>query len=139
MNKLYEKLHAIYLKVFRGISKEDWEFKKFNEMNINQRADDVASYFCGFKYVIALDLTKSLTLPVSSVNKRYISSELYEYMYPQRAVGDHCIVEFLEVMPESLQYSDKIHIMQYSGYGIYQLFAATNNEEDAFMIKLRFG
>lgn len=117
----------------KGIAKESWSFSQFIDQNINKDALYVKDYFRGFKYIIQLDPDKALTHDYNYDD--YVVPEFREFMYPRKSLSDHCVVRTLTINTQTRDGQ----ITKFPGrMNVEQTFAATNNEQDAFMIKLRF-
>lgn len=131
--KLYYDIKARYLQWKRGMDQAAWDHKQWNNANIVNGAGDATNYFQGFKYVIPVSYNK-----VNSVFDGMLHwpcPEIKEYCWPNRETGQHAMLGHFRGYWN--QWDGRFHFTDLAAE-MDQMFVATNNEQDALMIALRF-
>ena len=132
--KLYSDIKAKYFRWRRGMDRAEWDYTQWNEAHICQRANDVTNYYQGFKYVIPVSYNKIYTQSDSFWGE-ILGTDIKEYTWPNKEVGEHAMLGHFRGYWD--QWDGRFHITDLGGE-LDQMFVATNNDEDAFMIALRF-
>ena len=115
-----------------GRNKSEREYYEWQSQNIVKNARDVTNYFQGFKYIIAVDYAKVNTKfdPLFGCME---SDDFLNYLYPQKPLGQNCACGIFR--GEWNQWDHRFHL---NDFGFDQMFVATNSEEDAVMIALKW-
>lgn len=107
-----------------------YDYASWRSHIVNQSAASVEDYFEHFDYVLEVDPRKIL-----DIRTNYPKVAFAEYEYPNRTRTDAALIRIFRVTPKSKvdgkHYFDEI-------WGKDTVFVATNNEQDAVMIALRF-
>ncbi len=108
----------------------DWE--KWRQENIVYSANTVQNYFMNFKHIIEVDSSKFWDyaepfgwVPVEDFN---------QYAYPAKSLGDNAVGNWFRGYWN--EWDNRFHICDMSGTDY--VFVATNNDEDAVMISLKY-
>lgn len=128
--KLYNDIRAKYLQWKRGMDQAHWDYKQWNDAHIVKYASDVTNYFQGFKYVIPVNYDKVFS-GFDPMFGSTIGPEIKEYCWPHRETGQHAMLGHFRGFCDK-----RFHITDFGE--LDQVFVATNNEQDALMIALRF-
>lgn len=126
-----------YLTWKTGKNKSQRDFEQWRATAFVFYSDTVEGYFYKFKYVIEIDPEKVYNdkFNESSFNELPFNGAFEEYMYPRRSLGQNVVVYWFRCTT-SYHWDGKIHIDEC--FGEDRLFAATNSEEDAVQIALKF-
>ena len=106
--------------------------KEWNTKNIWKAAPDVKSMFHSMKHIIEVDWMKVLEPNPSHgwvPNKEFRDT----FYYPNKELGDHALVHFARG-----NYLDDGHIFEFNEFGGDACFVATNSDEDATFIAIRY-
>ena len=133
--KLYNDIKAKYFQWRHGMDQAQWDYKQWNEAHICQRANDVTNYFQGFKHVIPVSYLRVNTILEPMFGMHVPGPEIKEYTWPNKEVGQHAMLGHFRGFWD--KWDGRFHISDIGG-DVDQVFVATNNDEDAFMIALRF-
>lgn len=110
--------------------KEICEHERWRSKIVNSSAASVEDYFSHFEYILIVDPKKIL-----DVTNTYPAVVFSEYEYPNRTRSNAALIRIFRVTPKNetdgKHYFDEI-------WGKDTAFVATNNEQDAVMIALRF-
>lgn len=112
-------------------SQRDWE--EWYADNVNYRSTRIKDMFSRFKHIIIVDSNKFFQFdPFAWVP----CEDAKQYLWPQRSLGDNAVWRFERVIncPATAW---QWEINELSGED--KVFVATNNEQDAIMIALKFG
>jgi hypothetical protein len=115
-----------------GLPKQEREFQKWEEENIVHRASTIENMFMNFKYI--LPVTTQIFNHAEPFGW-HPTKEFRQYMYPNRALGDNTVYYFARGTRN--QWDGRFHLDGCFGERD-QVFVATNNEKDAFMIALKY-
>lgn len=114
-----------------GLNKQDREYKKWVEETVVQNASTIENMFMNFKFI----------LPVSTQifdhNHPFgwvPNEEFRQYMYPNREPSDSAVYYFARGYRYRPDGEFRLNEMS----GDDQVFVATNNEQDAIMIALKW-
>jgi hypothetical protein len=129
---LFDKIKDEWLTWRTGCDKSTREWRTWIQQNIVSNASDVTNYFQGFKYVIAVDYHK-VNSKFDPLYGKIESYEFLSYMWPNRSLGQHCMYKIFRGGWNP--YDNRFHLTE---FGFDQMFVATNSEEDAIMIKLKW-
>ena len=115
-----------------GRSKTEREWHAWYKITIVQAAHTVENYFMNFKYIIEVDPNRVWNqyepfgwVPVE---------DFKQYEFPQRALGNNAVISWFRGYRD--QWDSRFHINEMAGYDC--TFVATNNEQDAIMIALKY-
>lgn len=131
--KFLEDLKDKWLTWQTGISKSEREYRTWREQNIVFSARDVTNFFQGYKYIIAVDYNK-VNVRFNPMFGLIESDEFLSYMYPHRPLGQNCFYGDFRGYWD--QWDKRFHMDDTIGNS--QMFVATNSEEDAVMIALKW-
>jgi hypothetical protein len=110
--------------------KHVYDHAAWNSKFVNQSAATVEDYFHHFKYILIVDPRKAL-----SITSSYPIVAFSEYEYPNRPRSEASLIRIFRVTTrnetDGKHYFDEV-------WGRDTVFVATNNEQDAVMITLRF-
>lgn len=115
-----------------GKSKAEREWEAWYEVNVVYRARTIPDMFRHFKHVIPVSHKKFLDYngPFAWVPV----DDAMQYFWPQRALGNNAVWRFERVIWD--KYDQGWHI---NGLGDEdKVFVATNNDQDAIMITLKY-
>jgi len=114
-----------------GKSRTEREWEDWYDKNVNWRANNITDMFKNFKHVIEVDATKFLW-DEGTVWAPHPAAQ--QYFYPQRSLGENCVWRL-----ERVSWSDWQKRWIINGIGSEdRVFVATNSDEDAVMIALRW-
>ena len=114
-----------------GLDKETRDYQKWAYETIAYRASTIENMFVNFKYILPV------TTQIYNPNEPFgwvPCKDFRQYMYPSRALGDNCVYYFARGHRD--QWDGKFHLTEIGGGD--QVFVATNNDEDAIMIALKY-
>lgn len=115
-----------------GQDKQTRTWLKWEEENIVHRAGTIENMFMHFKYI--LPVTTQIFNHAEPFGW-HPTKEFREYMYPNRELGDNTVYYFARGTRN--QWDGRFHLNGCFGERD-QVFVATNNEKDAFMIALKY-
>lgn len=114
-----------------GKNKVEREWDAWYNKNVNWLSPMISTMFAKFKHVIVVDSHKFMDWnePLAWIPCK----DAEQYFWPNRELGNNCVWRFERVVP----YGDDDYYV--NGIGDRDLvFVATNNDEDALMITLKF-
>lgn len=129
---LLEQLKDWYLTKKTGKDKLQRDWEAWYEQNVVYRAGTIPNMFQHFKHVIIVDPDKFFDLcePFTYVP----NADARQYFWPQRKLGNNAVWRFERVIWD--QWMQEWHI---NGIGDRdKVFVATNNDNDATMIALKY-
>lgn len=115
-----------------GKDKKQREWEAWYEVNVVYRASSITNMFQHFKHVIEVDTNKFMDLdePFGWVP----CDDALQYFWPARELGDNAVWRFERVMLD--KWTNTWYV---NGLGDEdKVFVATNNDEDATMIALKY-
>ena len=115
-----------------GRDKQTRDHHKWFEETVVQRAGTIENMFMNFKYILPVS---TRIFNYSEPFGWYPNKEFRQYMWPNRALGD-CTVYYFARGYRDL-WDGKFHLNDLR-HEKDQVFVATNNEKDAFMIALKY-
>lgn len=130
---LFDNIKDWYLTRTTGYTKAEREYKAWYEQTVNVRATRIKDIFRNFKHIVIVDPNKFFNLehPFGWT----VREDTKHYFWPNRALGENCIWEFHRVMCEpSTAWEWEINELG----GEDKVFVATNNEQDAVMLALKY-
>ena len=115
-----------------GKTRKQREWEAWYEITVNYRANDITDMFKNFQHVIEVDFWKFTTdgglgCPVPVQDAR-------QYFWPKRPLGKNCVWRMERVSWNP--WDQRWHLNEIAGED--RVFVATNSDEDAIMIKLRW-
>jgi hypothetical protein len=110
--------------------RRDWE--KWSDENIVHRANTLQNYYTNFKHIIEVDPKKFWDF--SEPFAWCVVEDFMQYEYPQRQLGDNAVGNWFRGYWD--QWDGRFHITDLAGSD--RVFVATNNDEDALMIALKY-
>lgn len=120
-----------YLTWRTGKDRAQREWEAWYNTNVNWRANDITNMFENFKHVIEVDTIKFLW----DGGLGWVPHpDARQYFWPQRPLGENCVWRFERVV---CSHSDKRWYLTGIA-GEDKVFVATNSDEDAIMIKLKW-
>jgi hypothetical protein len=132
MKQLIAQWKEKYLTWKTGQTQSERAWDQWKIATINHNASTVQDYYTNFKYILELDYKK--VYKEDAPHGWIATDEFTEYMYPNRPMGDNTIVKWFR--GEWNQWDDRYWFSELGGEDA--VFAATNNEQDAIMIALKF-
>lgn len=114
-----------------GKDKIQREWEAWYNQNVNWLSPRISTMFEKFKHVIVVDVNKFMDLnePMSWIP----CEDAEQYFWPNRELGNNAVWRFERVIP----YGDNDYYV--NGIGDRDMvFVATNNDEDAIMITLKY-
>lgn len=133
MGKIKDLIVDKYLTWRTGHNKATREYYAWRQGNIVPNASYVGNYYQGFKHILALDYNKVHT-SFDPLFGHIPSADFLSYMYPNRTLGNHCEYGIFRGMWDQWDY--QFHITDFGDRD--QLFVATNSNEDAIMLTLKY-
>ena len=116
-----------------GKDKQQREWEAWYEIHVNYRAGDTTDMFKNFKHVMVVAADKFFDHgePFAWVT----NADARQYFWPRRELGNNAVWRFERVMWD--QWDRRWHI---NGMGDEdKVFVATNSDNDAIMIALKYG
>jgi len=130
---LFDNIKDWYLTRTTGYTKAEREYKAWYEQTVNVRATRIKDIFRNFKHIVIVDPNKFFNLeqPFGWT----VREDTKHYFWPARALGENAVWEFHRVMCEpSTDWEWTVNELG----GEDKVFVATNNEQDAVMIALKY-
>lgn len=121
-----------YLTWRTGMDKQQRDWNAWCNENVCRRASTVENYYCNFKYIIEVDPEKVMDINCP-FGWTYVK-DFGEFAYPNRELGSNTLCDWFRCIKND--YDGQWHINEIGGSD--HLFAATNNDEDAIMIALKY-
>jgi hypothetical protein len=130
--KFFEYIKDKWLTLYTGKDKITRDWEKWSEENIVRRADTLQNYFVNFKHIIEVDPQKfwDFAEPFGWC----VVEDFRQYEYPQRQLGDNAVGNWFRGYWN--QWDSRFHLTDLAGSD--RVFVATNNDEDALMIALKY-
>lgn len=120
-----------YLTWRTGLNKQERTWRKWREENIVLRANTIENMFMNFKYIIPVSTNIfDLAAPFGWC----LSKDFRQYTYPNRELGNNVVYIFARGYRD--RWDGRFYFNELSGHD--QVFVATNNEQDAVMITLKY-
>lgn len=114
-----------------GLTKQERIYKKWQAETIVYRAHTIENMFMNFKYIIPVSTDIfDHGEPFGWVPNNHFK----QYLYPARELGDNAVYTFAR--GERNKWDGRFHLNDC--FGGDQVFVATNNEQDAIMITLKY-
>jgi hypothetical protein len=115
-----------------GKDRSTREWEAWYEVNVVYRASSITNMFQHFKHVIEVDSRKFID---HGEPFAYVPCEdARQYFWPSRPLGENCVWRFERVM-----WDNRANTWYISGLGdTDMIFVATNNDDDAVMVSLKF-
>lgn len=129
--KLIEHVKDRWITWRTGKNKTQREWEAWQNENINWRATNITQMFAKFKHVIEVDPYKFL---VDEAICWVPHPKSRQYFWPRRELGNNCVWTTQRVFWDTWTNSWMINEIG----GEDRVFVATNNDEDAIMIALRW-
>ena len=130
---MIEWIRDWYLTRKTGKTKEEREWIAWYEQNVNYRATRIKDMFKNFKHVIIVDLNKFVdhAEPFAWVP----CADARQYFWPARPLGENAVWRFERVINcPATAWEWEVNELG----GEDKIFVATNNEQDALMIALKY-
>lgn len=132
MESLKEYISDKYLTWRTGKDKAQRDWEAWYERNVVYRASTIENMFMHFEHIIEVDWRKFITdggmgcwVPVEGAR---------QYFHPQRELGNNAVWRIERVRKD--QWDNRWHVNELCGED--RIFVATNNEQDALMIALKY-
>lgn len=132
--KLLERIKDWYLTRKTGKTKDVRDYEAWHRQNVNVRATRIKDKFKNFKHIIVADPNRFLDLidPFGW----HACEDAQQYFWPVRPLGENCIWSIDRVIrAPSTAWEWEINELG----GTDRVFVATNDDEDAVMIALKYG
>jgi hypothetical protein len=132
MIKLFENIKERIITLYTGKDKVRRDWEKWSNENIVHRANTLQNYYINFKHIIEVDPQKfwDFDEPFGWC----VVEDFMQYEFPQRQLGDNAVGNWFRGYWD--QWDGRFHITDLSGTD--RVFVATNNDEDAVMIALKY-
>ena len=131
-DKVTELVKDRWLTWRTGKDKSQREWEAWYDVNVVYRASDITNMFMHFDHIIEVNWNKFFSheemgwwVPCASAK---------QYFYPQRELGNNAVWRIERVTKD--RWDKRWHINEFSGED--KVFVATNNEQDALMIALKY-
>ena len=131
--KILEQIKDWYLTRKTGYTKAEREYRAWYEQTVNVRATRIKDIFGNFEHIVVVDPSKFFDLdePFGWI----VREDARQYFWPVRALGENCVWEFHRVMNcPATAWEWEVNELG----GEDKVFVATNNQQDATMIALRW-
>ena len=116
-----------------GMDKQERLWEKWKQENIVVRASTIENMFMHFKHIIPVSTTIfDFDEPFGWV----LCKDFKQYVYPTRELGNNAVYYFARGYRD--QWDGQFHLNDMRAE-IDQVFVATNNDNDAIMIALKYG
>ena len=113
----------------KSLAQRDWE--AWYNSNVNWRAYNITNMFENFKHVIEVDPNRFLW----DAGLDWVPHpDALLYFWPQRPLGENCVWRLERVVRS--QWDNRWHLTGIGGED--RVFVATNSDEDAIMITLKW-
>lgn len=119
----------------KGITPERRAWLDWSEQNLNPRADTVQRVFFSFKHIIEVDPNKFFSH--EEMGSWIPVPEFRAMSYPNRELGNHCIWSWFRGNWADQWWQSGFLINEM--FGGDHVFTATNNEQDALWIAMKWG
>jgi hypothetical protein len=129
---LIEQLKDRWITWRTGKTREEREWDAWYNEHVNWLSPSIKQMFEKFKHVIIVDTDKFVdhTEPFTWVP----NPDAKQYFWPQRPLGENCVWRF-----ERVHWNEWEQDWQVNGLGDRdRIFVATNSDEDATMITLKY-
>lgn len=130
--KLLDQVRERWTTWRTGKTREEREWEAWVKANINWRSNRVRDVFRTFQYVIDVDPDKFL---VDHALTCIPHPDARQYFYPAQPLGRNAVWKVMRVI-KCPATADEWEINELGGED--RLFVATNNEQDALVISLRW-
>ena len=130
---LLEYLKDRYLTWRTGKDRGQREWEAWYDINVVWRANTIENMFMNFKHIIPVNTDRFVDHqePFSWVPNK----DAKQYFWPQRKLGENAVWRFERVRKD--QWDGRWHLDEMGGED--RIFVATNNEQDAIMIAMKYG
>jgi hypothetical protein len=127
---MWENLKDRWITWRTGKTKSQRDYEAWYNTTVVIRAHTAEDMFRNFKHILIVDLWKAFDVHMFTELK----DDLIQYRWPQRALGDNIVYGILrgEQMPDGL-----FHLTDFGNED--RVYVATNNDQDAVMIALKYG
>lgn len=127
-----QTVYEWYLTWRTGKGRVEREWEAWYDINVNWRARDITDMFKNFRHVVQVDPDRFFDHgdPFAWVP----NAEAAGYFWPQRPLGQNAVWRFERVLWNP--WSQRWELNEIGG--LDRVFVATNSDEDAVMISLRF-
>ena len=131
--KILEQIKDWYLTRKTGYTRAEREYRTWYEQTVDARATRIKDIFGNFKHIVVVDPGKFFDLdePFGWI----VREDARQYFWPARPLGENCVWEFHRVM-NSPATAWQWEVNELGGED--KVFVATNNQQDATMIALRW-
>lgn len=113
----------------KSLTERDWE--AWYNTSVNWRACNITNMFENFKHVIEVDTNRFLWDGISGWVPH---PDVKQYFWPQRSLGENCVWRLEQVTWNP--WEKRWNIAELGGED--KVFVATNSDEDAIMITLKW-
>lgn len=115
-----------------GKDKQQRDWESWRDKNVVSRASTIENMFMNFKHIVPV------TTDIFDLDEPFgwcPCQDFKQYLYPQRELGNNAVFYFARGYRD--QWDGKFHINDMRSEQD-QVFVATNNDRDAFMIALKY-
>ena len=130
---LKERIVDWYLTRKTGKTKSERDYITWYEQNVNIRSTRIKDMFGNFKHIVIVDPNKFFNLeePFGWV----VCEDVKQYFWPHKPLTEAAVWRFERVI-NAPSTAWEWHVNEIGGED--KVFVATNNDEDAFMLKLAY-
>lgn len=129
--KLLDNIKDCWITWRTGKSRVEREWEAWYNINVNWRAHNITNMFENFKHVIEVDTHRFLCEDAISWVPH---PDVKQYFWPHRPLGENCVWRLERVM--RIKWDKRWHLTGIGGED--KVFVATNSDEDAIMITLKW-
>ncbi len=129
---MIEYIKDKYLTWRTGLTKQERIVRKWEEENIVIRANTIENMFMHFKHIVPV------STDIFDFDEPFgwiVCQDFKQYLYPNRELGNNAVFYFARGYRD--QWDGKFHLNDMR-HEQDQVFVATNNENDAIMIALKY-
>ena len=129
---MIEWIQDRYLTWRTGYNKQERAWNEWQQNTIVYRAHTIENMFMNFKYIIPVNTS---IFDYSDPFGWAPCQDFKQYMYPVRELGDNAVYSFKRGYWNHVD--ARFHICDFAG-DTDQVFVATNNDQDAIVIALKY-
>lgn len=130
---IIDALQDRYLTWHTGMGQEDREFRQWADRTVVHNATTVENMFQNFRHIVPV------STDIFDLDEPFgwtPCPEFREFLYPQRPLGSNAVYYFARGYRDV--WDGRFHISDFGGAEQDQVFVATNSDQDAMIIALRW-
>jgi len=130
---IIESLQDRYLTWHTGMAREDREFRQWADRTVVQNANTIENMFQNFRHIVPVSTRVfDLDEPFGWAP----CAEFRQFLYPARPLGHNAVWYFARGYRDA--WDGRFHISDFGDAEQDQVFVATNSDQDAVIIALRW-